>query len=267
MVMYTKKGKSQYARKGRRITKYGNYKRPNIVSNATVPRYVKGRRGIQNIPVPRFRNPFKNDSELVQLTYYQSIYLDGGSDTTTSWPFSFNSLYDPDQTIGGHQPLYYDNYAALYGKYKVSFSKMTVTVVNHNVNTAVINSGGTVQTQPNYSYRLAIVRDASTTDLPSSMTQLIEQNATNVKWRYVAPTLNGRLPKLSMKCAPHKQAGVSYSDDTLSSATNSQPSNNIKGVIVISSADGYTNPPEVYLTVKIRYYVKFFDRVVSQSQN
>jgi len=270
MVMYTKKGKSQYARKQRRKVKYGTYARPagSIVTTG----YLKGKRGIQRIMRPKFSNPFKSNYELVQLTYYEDFTLNPaprnlGAGGTNKWAWSLNSLFDPNVTGTGHQPMFFDNYASIYERYKVSFAKITVTVVNHFVNTATANSTGVVTTQPNYSYKLAIVRDADDADQPAQIEQLIEQNSYNTKWRFIAPQLNGSLPKLSMKCAPHKQAQLNYDDDTLTAPVNGSPSRNIKASVYIASADGVTDPPSVSINVKIRYYCKFYDRKVNQPEN
>lgn len=269
MPAYKRKSAYNSARKGRRAAKYGKFNKPA----GAIVRYGYGRgRGTKRIMVPKFMNPFQRDYELVQLKYRQNISLNpttdalgaGGSNT---WAFSFNSMFDPDHTGTGNQPMYYDNYASLYGRYKVSFAKIKVTVVNHSVNTATWN-GTTVVTTPNQSYKLAIVRDTNEAEIASgSMDALLMQNAANCKWRYVAPQLNGKLPTLSLKCAPHKTAGVSYDDDTISSATNGIPSRNVKGVIAITSADGQTDPPSVNLAVELTYYVKFFDRVNNQATN
>jgi hypothetical protein len=44
--------------------------------------------------------------------------------------FRLNSLYDPDFTIGGHQPYGYDQVAALYRKYRVEGCRCEVTITN-----------------------------------------------------------------------------------------------------------------------------------------
>ncbi len=41
--------------------------------------------------------------------------------------FSGNSAYDPDQSVPGHQPYYYDRYSALYKQYVVLDSRIRVT--------------------------------------------------------------------------------------------------------------------------------------------
>lgn len=269
MVMYTKKGKSQYVRKQRRKVKYGTYVRPSSVS-----RWFKGKQKTARSfrVAPLYNNPFKQNSELVQITYYEDITLNPapralGAGGTNKWTFRANSAYDPNATGTGHQPMFFDNYASIYERYKVSFSKIQVTVVNHFVNTATANSTGVVTTQPNYSYKMVLVRDLDDTDQPTNVETIIEQNAYNTKWRFISPQINGRLPKISMKCAPHKQSQLEYNDDTLTSATNANPSRQVYYNLYLTSADGVTDPPSVSLSVKLNYYVKFYDRKVNQTEN
>lgn len=270
MPSFKSRGGRNYARKSRRVAKYGKYNRPSGATRAI----VRGRAGrFTSIYRPKFNNPFRKDFELVQLKYRQVVSIDPTSDLLSTggsgqptWAFSFNGLFDTDITGFGNQPMYFDNYSQLYQRYRVSFSKIKATVVNHTVNTATANSSGSYTGQPNYSYKLAIVRDYDN-DAGTSMENLLMQNATNCRWRYVAPQLNGKLPSLSMKCAPHKTAGVSYEDDTLSSLTNANPSRNIKGTICVTSADGISDPPSVRVVVEMTFYVKFFDRVVNQAPN
>lgn len=44
--------------------------------------------------------------------------------------FSCNSLFDPNRTGGGHQPLYFDQFAALYNHYTVNASECEVWFTN-----------------------------------------------------------------------------------------------------------------------------------------
>lgn len=47
--------------------------------------------------------------------------------TGSQYVFRLNSLYDPDLTGTGHQPYGFDQYAALFNRYKVD--KVTVDVI------------------------------------------------------------------------------------------------------------------------------------------
>jgi len=51
--------------------------------------------------------------------YYQYIY-------------ALNNLYDPEQPLGGHQPMYYDTFQNIYNEYLVTSCKVSITVTQDN---------------------------------------------------------------------------------------------------------------------------------------
>lgn len=55
----------------------------------------------------------------VRHRYCANIYIDATASAASSWTFQLNGLYDPDVTTTGHQPMGYDQFAALYEHYKV----------------------------------------------------------------------------------------------------------------------------------------------------
>lgn len=73
-------------------------------------------------PIP-FGIPQK---KLVKLRYVESIQLNPGTVANAFHDFSTNSIYDPNSSVGGHQPLFHDQYANLYGRYTVLGSKCIV---------------------------------------------------------------------------------------------------------------------------------------------
>jgi len=52
--------------------------------------------------------------------------------------YSANSIFDPDVTNVGHQPMLFDQMAAMYLRYKVTHSRMTV----YGCNSAIITTSG-----------------------------------------------------------------------------------------------------------------------------
>ncbi len=70
------------------------------------------------------------DSEVVQIRYSDEIPISTG--LYAQYTFRGNSAFDPDETGIGHQPMYFDQYAAVYSRYKVYASSCTVTVANYN---------------------------------------------------------------------------------------------------------------------------------------
>lgn len=64
---------------------------------------------------------------LTKLRYSDSIQLGITSGVLNYHVFRANSLFDPDYTGTGHQPMYFDQYAGIYLSYQVLGSKITVT--------------------------------------------------------------------------------------------------------------------------------------------
>lgn len=64
-----------------------------------------------------------------RLVYEDLLTIAPGA-TLGSYVFRGNSLFDPDYTGTGHQPRYYDQLTAVYGRYKVLGSSITVEMIN-----------------------------------------------------------------------------------------------------------------------------------------
>lgn len=75
-------------------------------------------RGVTGVP----------DSVRTKLVYHDQVTISGVS--AGLHVFRGNSIYDPDFTSTGHQPLYTDYYDETYSKYKVLGSTITVELVN-----------------------------------------------------------------------------------------------------------------------------------------
>lgn len=65
----------------------------------------------------------------VMLTFESQHTLAPGA-ATAQYTYRGNSLFDPDYTGAGLQPRYFDTYAAIYGKYRVFGSRITVDIIN-----------------------------------------------------------------------------------------------------------------------------------------
>ncbi len=64
------------------------------------------------------RNPFPARNR-VRLTYCEVYSLTPSASTLSSVYYYQTSLYDPRGSVGGHQPLYFDQLAAIYSRYRV----------------------------------------------------------------------------------------------------------------------------------------------------
>ncbi len=70
------------------------------------------------------------DQMRVNLVYEDLYTLTTVSNPYTVYQWRGNGPYDPDFTGTGHQPRYFDQYAAIYNKYKVFASKIEIEMIN-----------------------------------------------------------------------------------------------------------------------------------------
>lgn len=72
------------------------------------------------------------DELFVELVYADTKVLTSSAGLPTSNVYRLNSLFDPDFTGTGNQPVGFDNYALLYGRYCVYEAMVECRVVNGN---------------------------------------------------------------------------------------------------------------------------------------
>lgn len=69
---------------------------------------------------------------LVTHKYVESFSITGTTGAINLYSFSTNGLYDPNITGAGHQPIYFDQFSALYDHYCVIASKMVFKIMPSN---------------------------------------------------------------------------------------------------------------------------------------
>ena len=75
------------------------------------------------------RGIFGFPDEFITTIRYVDVYtLTSASNGIAKQYMRMNSLFDPDQTGTGHQPYYFDQFAALYNRYTVLGSKANCRV-------------------------------------------------------------------------------------------------------------------------------------------
>jgi hypothetical protein len=210
------------------------------------------------------------------LVYYDTVTLDPQINAlgvaNTYHQFRANSLYDPDLSGIGHQPMFHDNYSQLYQKYRVISSKIKVKILETKFGGVIPDDVGTGHTDvPSMAYRLMLCKDEGT-DFPNDMRNAIEEKGSNVKWRYVMPNTLGRPQGLTMTCKIAKLLRCSPNDLELAGATGGSgtggnPQREAIFTIGITGIDGVVNPPAVTLGIHIEYRVEYYDRQLVQLQN
>lgn len=108
--------------------------------------------------------------KLMKLThrYCENVQISTTNGSFGTYLFSCNGMFDPNITGTGHQPVYFDNMAALYDHYTVIGSRIKVTV------SAVDGSGNGF---PAY---LCVGKDDDTS-VASTFLALTEQNPADFK--------------------------------------------------------------------------------------
>jgi len=202
------------------------------------------------------------------LVYNEGITLDPGAAGTAYYSFNANSLYDPNYSGTGHQPLYYDNLMAIYGRWRIRKCYITVTVLDMFQSNAQLDPDtGLAALVGGTQARLVIARDRDAADNETSFNNLQEERSKNIKWRYVSAQTNGRYPKLKMMMIPHVMLKMSKDDSSLWGSTGANATSQCFFNIGVAAVDDTTNIPALKLNVRLTYVADFFDRTIIQAEN
>jgi len=210
----------------------------------------------------------------VALRYVEDFTLNPGNGTTAVNVFRGNSIFDPNQSGLGHQPMFFDNYSQLYSRYKVNYATVTfICLSNHIVNTSTeaVADGTSVSTNNIFSAneraaRMFILLDQDPGDYPSDLDNLIEEGNPKLKWKFAPQNTTGRMHKIRKKIYPHKLLNLAYRDDTLTSAVSGNPTSQIYAICGVDSMPGADSDTMRYQVI-ITYNVTFYDFIGNQTQN
>lgn len=120
-------GYNKYGRKIMSIKRLPKFKRRRFLSRAHSYRHTYGMAISKTIGFP--------ESMQVRLRYDQTVTHTSAS--TQLQIFAGNGPYDPDVTGSGNQPNYFDNYTAIYGRYRCLGSTIRVQFYNASSTIAV----------------------------------------------------------------------------------------------------------------------------------
>lgn len=95
-----------------------------------------------------FRSPFLRREVRSQLVYYDTYQMATTALAPQFQVFRPNSMFDPDLTNVGHQPLYRDQIAAIYQNYRVLKATFHWSVSTSNTNNGLMTLATYNQTPP-----------------------------------------------------------------------------------------------------------------------
>lgn len=206
------------------------------------------RRRRRKAPISRgLTVPMRNRA---RLRYADSLTLDVGvAGVPALYAFRANSIFDPDRSGVGHQPIFHDQYQTFYNHYAVVGSKITVQVVNHNDATQVSQIVG------------IMLNDDTVT--PTTYSELIEQpggvgNKGGSRWRITTP--NTKSSKLSHYFSSKKFFTITDVNDNLDRVGAIMGANPVEEgyfTIFVLPLDSTTDTGAINLLVTIDYLVEF----------
>jgi len=99
----------------------------------TITEVMSATKKRKSTPTKRSKNPASNDGVEVMHPYahYQSFNVTGAANS--GFVISANDVYDPEYAIGGGQPYYRDQYAAMWKRYFVRSCSADVRCVTDGV--------------------------------------------------------------------------------------------------------------------------------------
>lgn len=78
------------------------------------------------------RSPVIADSQMVTMRYHESVLINPAAGLAGNYIFRANSIFDPNYTGAGHQPIGHDEWAVFYNKYAVVKSTIKASFVSQN---------------------------------------------------------------------------------------------------------------------------------------
>lgn len=236
MVMRRSVRYRPYAKKTR---KYKSTPRTRTIGTQTVDTVSL----IPKLSVPRNVLGFPKEI-ITKVRYCDAYQLTSTSNAPSARQYMrMNAPHDPDASGVGHQPLWWDQWAAAYGRYVVLASKLTVTF-SHIPNTVAT-------TQPSGPIIVGVLGDDNQTT-SSTTTTLLE----NSIWRNLGHQLGGNnIVTLYVTYSPKKDLGLSADDDTVGALFGNNPSAQYYGGMYCIEA-GTATPTVVSASVQVEYTVR-----------
>lgn len=166
-----------------------------------------------------------------------------------------NSLFDPEERVGGEQPAYRDVFAGVYSSYQVMAARITVKFEGLNTGT------DPTEKVKGMCYVRAISSVEGTIGSTNKASMLLAQP--RIKYKDLSSDSNSHVFKyVSMYAVPHQIERLSKGDDGLTAVFGTNPA------VVPAFEVGFCRDTAAYgttgmviaVTINIKYYTKFTGR-------
>jgi len=177
------------------------------------------------------------------IRYVEFVVLTSTTGSVSFNSFKMNSLFDPNSTGTGHQPMWFDNYSAIYDNYRVlgAVAKVKFAPITMPVATA----------GPIY----IGINGANTTNSVSSTPEARAEMSDSVFDVIGLNTTYKEAKELFFTYSPESKLGRPNGDDTVGSGVNANPSQIYYIQPWISDQTGTSS---CNVTVEIRYTAEFY---------
>jgi hypothetical protein len=177
--------------------------------------------------------------------HYADYFTISPATIYSNYVYRGNSLFDPDYTSTGHQPRYFDTWATLYSKYKVSKSTINITFSSLNA------WDSTIATVVPYTEVLA----------PTSFDQPAELPFARRTGLLPVSTQQGMKSSIVSSCSTTQILGLTpqqLQDEDYSAAVSANPNSIWYWNI---SAFSSTHNVAITVVVNLTYHAVFYDRL------
>jgi len=261
--------KNQRYYKGKRTTKargtrrYGNTRfRYGKGNKGNTPKYS----GYSKPTTAIMRSPYgtiQPDRQFVKLKYSETVNVHETVIGPYEYVFRLNSIFDPDTSVGGHQPYGYDQYMSKYQKQRVLGSRITVRTFCRPDNTALSAQNAVRTLVVPSSYLSSLLTFYGTTDgrsireIPRAKRSLASYNSKNPA--YVSAYSDAGTPlgktRKEVMIDPYFESDSGYDVAT---------SHQDYWHIIVAPVDPESALLDCILEVDIEYYVLFTKSIIEE---
>ncbi len=195
----------------------------------------------------RFKDLIVPDRMYTKLCYDFNNYPLLSAAATGSLLVAGNSVFDPDKTGVGHQPLGFDQYVGFYNRYRVHKSAITIELISSTLSCHIVATPTTTSSSP---------PDLATAlESPYTMSMPISSSVfRNIKTRAISTRKIWGMESITQ-------------DDLYQALYTSDPVRLWLWKLQAETLDG-ASAGSLRVNIRVTYYVEFFERsVLTQSIN
>lgn len=181
------------------------------------------------------------DRVIVRLPYVEIFSITWGA--TNDYVYSMNSIFDPDVTSTGHQPLGHDQWALFYQNYRVISCRWSVVMVQET------NVAG---------FFLAVVPSNTSAGMTSWATAAETPRSRIFHSALGTRTIHAR-GKVNCRAIAGLTRGQYMNNPDWSALMSAAPANQVYLHLVTTSAEGSST--EISVQVKLTFLCELFNRV------